>query len=56
MSFFPSLPRMPSEPFTQPALSSNAFALSILNSKLVFLERKRCGLFTKFEVAMPVRP
>jgi hypothetical protein len=41
LSRFPSLARMPSGPFFQPASSRSALALAGSNAKVVFLETKR---------------
>jgi hypothetical protein len=43
-------------PFFQPAASRIWLAFSMLNSNLVFFDRKRSGLLRKFAVAKPVRP
>src|SRR5687768_10648987 len=47
---------MPSAPRTQPAWSRIWFALSTLNSHLVFFDWKRSGAFRKFDVLWPRRP
>ena len=56
LSLFSSLLRMPSGPRFQPASSSSRFALSTLNSHVVFFDTKRSGLLRKFPVATAVRP
>jgi hypothetical protein len=55
-SGLPSLARMPSPPFFHPAPSRIWLAFSMLNSNLVFFDRKRSGLLRKFAVASAVRP
>ena len=56
LSFLPSLARIPSAPFFQPADSRIWLALSTLNSHFVFFEEKRAGAFRKFAVVIAVRP
>jgi hypothetical protein len=56
LSLTPSLARMPSPPFFQPAASRICAALSGLNSNRLALERKRSGALRKLAVATPVRP